>query len=147
MEMRGFAPEVLERFQCYAWPGNVRELQGAIKQAMLNASGHLILPEFLGDGFAAAPPRDRTRVSDFPNLARFIDKLLHDGSDQLHDTVIAAVERVLFTKVLEHTRGNQGKACDLLGLNRSTLRHRLRTLGLAVDKVPIDTSHKPQGES
>src|SRR5581483_4839630 len=43
MDLRGFAPEALDMLQSYAWPGNVRELQGAVKQAMLNASGHLIL--------------------------------------------------------------------------------------------------------
>src|SRR5438270_889548 len=47
MDLRGFTPEALERLQGYDWPGNVRELQGVVKQAMLNSSGHLILPEFL----------------------------------------------------------------------------------------------------
>ena len=61
---------------------------------------------------------------------------------QLHEKVIASVERLLFSKVLQFTHGNQGKACDLLGLNRSTLRHRLRTLGLAVDKMPVEAPRK-----
>jgi nitrogen regulation protein NR(I) len=142
MDLRGFAPEVLEKFQAYPWPGNVRELQGAIKQAMLNASGHLILPEFLPDSFMQAPTRTMTIITDFPNLSVFIDKLLLDANGQLHDQVLTAVERVLFTKVLEHTHGNQGKACELLGLNRSTLRHRLRTLGLLLDKVPVNAPKK-----
>src|SRR5437764_11277550 len=47
LDLRGFRPETLELLQRYAWPGNVRELQSVIKQAMLNASGHLILPEFV----------------------------------------------------------------------------------------------------
>jgi len=142
MEVRDFVPEVLEQFLAYQWPGNVRELQGAIKQAMLNASGHLILTEFLPDSFTQAPVGPMAAAADFPNVSAFVDKLLHDGADQLHARVTAAVERVLFTKVLEYTHGNQRKACELLGLNRSTLRHRLRTLGLAVDKVPVDTSSK-----
>jgi len=47
LDLRGFAPAALELLQQHNWPGNVRELQSEIKQAMLNASGHIILPEFL----------------------------------------------------------------------------------------------------
>ena len=60
LDLRGFAPEALEILQDYSWPGNVRELQGVVKQAMLNASGHLLLPEFLPEHSAgAAGPRER----------------------------------------------------------------------------------------
>ncbi len=152
MEMRGFAPEVLEIFQAYAWPGNVRELQGAVKQAMLNASGHLILPEFLPDTLRRPlPPSPTLTNGDALDLVALIDALLSTSDGQVHAKVIAAVERVLFARILQHTHGNQGKACDLLGLNRSTLRHRLRTLGLAVDKVPVsapkDQTEKPRADA
>ena len=147
MDLRGFAPEVLEKFHAYPWPGNVRELQGAIKQAMLNASGHLILPEFLSDSFVTAPASMTTVATDFPGLSILIDDLLRGAHGQIHEKVIASVERILFAKVLEYTHGNQGKTCELLGLNRSTLRHRLRTLGLALDKIPVDATKKESPEA
>jgi two-component system nitrogen regulation response regulator GlnG len=147
MDLRGFAPEVLERFQRHDWPGNVRELQGAVKQAMLNASGHLIEPEFLADALLKTPAPAPVAAAEFPNLAALIDQLLPVAQGDLYDRVLAAVERVLFAKVLEHTHGNQGKACDLLGLNRSTLRHRLRVLGLSVDKVPVSVAKKDAPEA
>jgi two-component system nitrogen regulation response regulator GlnG len=135
MDLRGFAPEALEKFQTYSWPGNVRELQGAVKQAMLNASGHLILPEFLPDSLAQRSPREIPGAGgEALDLAALVDSLLQKPDGQLHERVIAAVERLLIVKVLQHTHGNQVKASELLGLNRSTLRHRLRTLGLAIDK-------------
>jgi two-component system nitrogen regulation response regulator GlnG len=144
MDLRGFAPEALDLLQAYAWPGNVRELQGVIKQAMLNASGHLILPEFLPE-FLVRPPEAATPVAaggeDELHLNALIDTLLPRGDGKLYEQVIAAVERVLFTRVLRHTHGHQAQASDLLGLNRSTLRHRLKTLGLAVDKSLTDTTH------
>src|SRR5262249_40427062 len=128
---RGLAPEALDMLLAYLWPGNVRELQGAVKQAMLNASGHLLLPEFLPDflaapGKAELPPQSACEPL---NVAALIDALIETRVDALHDKVIAAVERVLFAKVLQHTHGNQVKASEILGLHRSTLRHRLRTLG------------------
>ncbi|HZZ82290.1 MAG TPA: sigma-54 dependent transcriptional regulator [Gemmataceae bacterium] len=136
MEMRGFAPEVLEIFQACSWPGNVRELQGAVKQAMLNASGHLIVPEFLPDSLRQAAPPPSTPSDQALDLESLIDSLL-GKTDHVHEKVIAAIERVLFARVLQFTHGNQGKACEILGLNRSTLRHRLRVLGLALDKIPV----------
>jgi two-component system nitrogen regulation response regulator GlnG len=137
LDIRGFAPEVLDRFQAYAWPGNVRELQSVIKQAMLNASGHLILPEFLPPQVSPAPPPAPTigEGGGKLDLESLIESLLPRADGRLYEEVIAAAERVLFTRVMQHTHGHQAQASQLLGLNRSTLRHRLRTLGLAVDKV------------
>ena len=62
LDLRGFAPEALEVLQSYSWPGNVRELQGVVKQAMLNASGHLILAEFLPEHLLEARPTRRRRL-------------------------------------------------------------------------------------
>jgi two-component system nitrogen regulation response regulator GlnG len=144
MELRGFAPETLDRLQAYDWPGNVRELQGVIKQAMLNASGHLILPEFLPAQFSQAPSNSPMAAdSDTFDLGALIESLLPHADGQLHSQVIAAVERSLFMRVLRHTHGHQAQASELLGLNRSTLRHRLKTLGLTLDKTPTETGENP----
>jgi DNA-binding protein Fis len=72
-------------------------------------------------------------------LTSLVETLLQGGEDRLYEQVIAAVERVLFTRVLRHTHGHLGQASVLLGLNRATLRHRLRALRIGVDKTLIDT--------
>ena len=48
----------------------------------------------------------------------------------LHTMIIGEVEQALFAAVMSHTRGNQSKAADVLGINRSTLRKKLRIYGL-----------------
>jgi two-component system nitrogen regulation response regulator GlnG len=148
LDLRGFAPEVLELFQNYSWPGNVRELQGVIKQAMLNASGHLVLPEFLPAYLLqpAGPDGEPAPAGDTLDLEALIESWLPRADGRLYEAVIAAVERVLFSRVLRQTHGHQAQASELLGLNRSTLRHRLRTLGLTVDRVPTDTPKKEGAE-
>ena len=69
------------------------------------------------------------------------------GPDIAPEQVIAAVERVLLPRVLRYTHGHQAQASELLGLNRSTLRHRLRALGLAVDKTLTDASRQERKET
>jgi two-component system nitrogen regulation response regulator GlnG len=133
LDLRGFAPETLQILQGYQWPGNVRELQSAIKQAMLNASGHTLMPEHLPEELRGQRPVP-VEAAKF-DLQSFIDSLLQRGEHDLHAKVVEAAERLLFSQVLKHTHGHQGQATELLGLARATLRSRLRALGLGVDKV------------
>jgi two-component system nitrogen regulation response regulator GlnG len=53
-EIREVAPEALERLRSGSWPGNIRELQSVLKQALLQASGTILLPAFLPE-FAIGP--------------------------------------------------------------------------------------------
>src|SRR5262249_62057138 len=53
-EVTDVAPDALERLNNYSWPGNVRELQSVLKQALLQASGPLLLASFLPDPLGAA---------------------------------------------------------------------------------------------
>jgi two-component system nitrogen regulation response regulator GlnG len=139
-DLRGLAPEALELLQNHHWPGNVRELQSAIKQAMLQSSGKILLPEFLPETLraAAATPMAAPPAGGELDLAGLIDALLQKGEKGVHATVTDAVERLLLERVLRHTHGHQAQASEVLGLNRATLRHKLRSLGLAVDKILVD---------
>jgi two-component system nitrogen regulation response regulator GlnG len=142
LELRAFAPETLELLQNYQWPGNVRELQSVIKQAMLHASGHILVPEFVPANLrhmepAALPGRSPAHTFD---LERLVEALVQSGAGDIHGKVVEAVERVLLSRILSHTRGHQAQASELLGLNRTTLRHKLRALGLVVDKVVTEDS-------
>jgi two-component system nitrogen regulation response regulator GlnG len=139
LDLRGFAPEALALLQNYPWPGNVRELQSAIKQAMLGASGHLLFQEFFPDHLQRTPETAAVAGAGLaPDLPGLIEGLLQRGEKDLYRQVVEAVERELLSRVLRHTHGHQAQASDLLGLNRATLRHKLRALGLAVDKVLVD---------
>src|SRR5207245_4759124 len=45
-DVRQIAPETMRVLEQYSWPGNVRELQGVVRQALLVATGPVLLPEF-----------------------------------------------------------------------------------------------------
>jgi two-component system nitrogen regulation response regulator GlnG len=136
MDLRVLAPETLEALQSHSWPGNVRELQGVIKQAMVNSSGHVLLPEFLPDYLhgqtATVSP---AAPGELPDVHALVSSLLASAEANLYGRVVESVERVLLPLVLQHTHGHQQQASELLGISRATLRHRLRLLGLAVDKI------------
>jgi two-component system nitrogen regulation response regulator GlnG len=138
LDVRAFAPQTLQTLEAYPWPGNVRELQGVVKQAMLNASGHVLLPEFLPEHLRTAPPAAAAPAAGKFDLAAVIAGGLREKTGKLHEEVIAAVERELLAEVLRHTHGHQTQASELLGLSRVTLRHKLRALGLTVGKAVFD---------
>ena len=64
----------------------------------------------------------------------------HDGGagpSDIYDRVIAEVERPLIRLTLAATRGNQIKAAAMLGLNRNTLRKKIRDLNIQVIRTGI----------
>jgi len=68
-------------------------------------------------------------------VARAVRRYLHDMGDaeigDLHEVVLREIEKPLFSEVLRHCDGNQSRAAATLGLNRATLRKKLREYGLA----------------
>jgi two-component system nitrogen regulation response regulator GlnG len=153
LDLRGFAPEAIELLQAYPWPGNVRELQSAIKQAMLHATGKVVLPAFLPEavrGAGAAGPgvpparAGESEGADF-DFHALLDSLFRGKESNLHARVIETVERVLLARALRETSGHQTRASELLGLNRATLRHKLRALGLSIDKVVTEDETGDEG--
>lgn len=63
-------------------------------------------------------------------LEQYFANLNGDRPGDLYDLVIGEVERPLFKVVMEHTQGNQSEAAGILGINRGTLRKKLRTYSL-----------------
>ena len=156
-EVREIAPEALERLCSYSWPGNVRELQSVLKQAILRAHGPVLLPDFLPElpqapGAPAAPVAGSGGCLD-PQA--FIGQRLGPNSRNLYAQTRRELDRVLLTRVLEYTGGNQHQAALLLGIARQTLRVKLNELGLhgtgsagpaASETVRFDLQQIPEAE-
>lgn len=139
LSIRAIDPETLAILQHYPWPGNVRELQSVLKETMLRVTGPILLPEFLPAPLRVAPQiTPATEARQEFDLKETIDGLLRDGSGNVYDRLMREVERMLFRRVLEHTQGRQAQASEILGLNRTTLRYKLRDLGISVEKSVQD---------
>jgi PAS domain S-box-containing protein len=98
---------VMETLQNYHWPGNIRELENVLERAVINSSG----PKLRLVDELKKPDKDLTKAS----------RTLED------------VEREYIVRVLEQTQwkvSGKNSAAEILGLDRSTLRARMRKLGI-----------------
>jgi two-component system, NtrC family, nitrogen regulation response regulator GlnG len=132
----------MERLRTYRWPGNVRELENLIRRLAALYSqeviGANIIDVELGDTPTAADP---VETPGGEGLAGAVERHIrgyfaaHKGglpAAGLYDRVLREVERPLIVLTLGATRGNQIKAAHLLGLNRNTLRKKIRELDIPV---------------
>ncbi len=125
--------EVLRLLAAYSWPGNVRELKHAIEHAVVIARGNVILPDHLPphllDKAALAGGTDRLDRDVDELVARWLasDRCL-DGS--IHERLEQDWERALLRRVLQETSGNLLRAARRLGINRATLRNKLKAYRL-----------------
>jgi len=137
-DVREVAPETMERLRAHSWPGNVRELQSVVKQALLHATGTVLIPAFLpelsSDQNAAKSAPDAFTNEGWSVFRDFIRQRLRAGSTDLNAEAQLEVDRVLLPAVLEFTDANQFQAAKILGLSRQTLRQRLRNIGRNVVK-------------
>jgi nitrogen regulation protein NR(I) len=141
-EVHSAAPEALAALQRYSWPGNVRELQSVLKQALLQASGSVLLPDFLPASFRT-PVNDKASNPARPEWERFVEERLQAGSHNLYAEWQKMTERYLLTRVLQQTGGNQLQAARILGLSRNCLRAKIRALGITISR---SVSAEPDGE-
>ncbi len=131
--LRGFSPEALACLLAYPWPGNVRELQHAVREAALQAHGPVIVPAHLPQPLRGTAPPPPPPAEDGETLRDLIRSLCRPAECDLRARVLRAVEQTLLAGVLRQTGGNQLRASAVLGIDRKTLRRKLRTCALRPD--------------
>jgi two-component system nitrogen regulation response regulator GlnG len=121
------------------WPGNVRELKHAVEYAAVVARGGTLRPEHLPAPAAIASPPAATPLAAATAALTAATKewaaaARHEFGDlpepDLHHRASTLLEAALLREVLAHAGGNRTAAAKLLGLDRATLRTKLRILGL-----------------
>jgi two-component system nitrogen regulation response regulator GlnG len=127
-----FTPETLKVLRAYDWPGNVRELENAVQRAVTLAQGDKIFPDALPPQIFKPGQGVTLSFENFleEKLADLVDRLGGLDHGDIYSLVIQRVEKPLITLVLRKTEGNQVRAASLLGINRNTLRKKIRELGI-----------------
>ncbi len=132
----------IDRLKAHPWPGNVRELENVVRRLVAlypqdTLSAQVVEQELAG----SAPLQSSGSGNDGGDLSESVERYLARyfgtfGSELpppgLYDRIIRDVEKPLLSAALAATRGNQIRAAELLGLNRNTLRARIRDLNIRV---------------
>ena len=110
------SPEAMELLMSYSWPGNVRELENVLQQTLLLSPFVVVLPENLPDRFW----QQKESKKNMPQAD--MGPLEEAERDQIRQTLKAA-------------SWNQSKTAQLLGIDRKTLRLKIRRYGLLDEKI------------
>ena len=110
-QIKGISPKGMAMLQSYSWPGNIRELENCIERAVILCHGETILAQhlLLSDG-AVAPSAPEPEPSDMTSLRD--------------------VEKDHIKRILGRFSNNQTQAASALGIDRKTLRNKIRDYGL-----------------
>ena len=65
----------------------------------------------------------------------FVDERLHEGTSSLYSEAMTWMERRLLVRILAQTNGNKSKACQILGITRGSLRHKICQLGISIHQT------------
>ena len=141
-----FDSSAINFLKSHPWPGNVRELENLLKRASVLTSDTIISSSILRDymDYDKFEPLQKKEIKNLGNekenlrsylesfLKNFFDSL--DSNDQkmeLHEKFMDEFERPLILKSLEFCKGNQIKTSHILGINRNTLRSKLKKLNIS----------------
>ncbi len=105
--LKGFNDEAEKLLLIHPWPGNVRQLRNAVERAVIYCKGQWVGPEDLALTYATAQKQDSFQIKP-----------------------LSEIERDYIKRVLEVTKGNKTMAARLLGISRTTLREKIKTLHL-----------------
>ncbi|MEO5374911.1 MAG: nitrogen regulation protein NR(I) [Alphaproteobacteria bacterium] len=134
----------MERMKGHRWPGNVRELENLVRRlAALYAQETIGVEAIEGEmsGGTGAPEASPHAGTSAEGMSAMLERHLREyfsahaddlPASGLYDRVVREVERPLIALTLEATRGNQIRAAQVLGLNRNTLRKKIRDLDIQV---------------
>jgi two-component system nitrogen regulation response regulator GlnG len=109
----------------HGWPGNVRELQNVVQRALLQLAGTRLAARDLAPLLPATAAVER-------GLGGLVESVLDAPApgEGRYTAALHAVEAPLIAAAMARTKGNQLRAAELLGMNRNTLRERMRALGM-----------------
>jgi two-component system nitrogen regulation response regulator GlnG len=140
-QIDGAALDVLRQ---YRWPGNIRELENLVRRLAALYPQDVITAPIVEDELRTAvtglaPTGDQAEADEglSVSIERHLVKYFKDFGDDLpppglYHRMLKELEIPLFSVALAATRGNQIKAAELLGLNRNTLRKKIRDLDIQV---------------
>jgi len=145
---RSIETAAIERLRQYRWPGNVRELENFVRRLVaLNSEETLTVDSVDREIKETSQIASHDTTDEKASLCELVERHLADyfnsfGNELppagIYERIIREVEKPLLTAALTATRGNQIRAAELLGVNRNTLRSRIKLLDIQVFRSPAN---------
>ncbi|MFP4125410.1 MAG: nitrogen regulation protein NR(I) [Alphaproteobacteria bacterium] len=145
LPLKSFDPEAIQELKRHAWPGNVRELENLVRRIVVLYSEEIVTAPLVAEELKEARSQQSqgTPLDDSlaAVVARHVERRLAsvariDDVQELYLEVLQEIERPLILETLSVTRGNQLRAAHILGLNRNTLRKKIKDLDIDVVRSP-----------
>jgi two-component system nitrogen regulation response regulator GlnG len=132
----------LEQLHDYDWPGNVRELENLINRIMALYTNEVITLEIVKAELIKMKAISNTISNKNFNISESVENFLNTFSidvieklpNGIYNEILETFERPLISYILTITNGNQIKSAKLLGINRNTLRKKIKDLSITVYK-------------
>jgi two-component system nitrogen regulation response regulator GlnG len=145
-----FSDDAMALLRQHRWPGNVRELENLVRRLDVLYQQDTINTEIIrqelssmSNSVSSLSGGESKPVTDLGEACRnYFDEIFNEAGEQLpqkglYHKCLREFERPLLTATLVATNGNQIKAADILGLNRNTLRKKIRELDISTKRAIV----------
>lgn len=148
-DVQGISPDALKMLVEYRWPGNVREMQSAVRRALLQTTGSVLLAEALPEEIRLGSKGHATHAAapaENGVLERLVSERLRASTNDLYAESQSAMDAYVLKRVLQLTGGNQSHAARILGITRGSLRNKIHALNIQIESVVrIDEDNAEEG--
>jgi len=124
----------IERIKKYTWPGNIRELENVIQSSIMQASGSVITVDDLPQKISKNNVLNGYSDSLFSQLYKLAQDIIDaenlSQKNMAFDEFCRITSKPLFEAILMKTDGNKSLAAQILGINRNTLRKKIKELNI-----------------
>jgi sigma-54 specific flagellar transcriptional regulator A len=121
-----FSDEATRRLVEYSWPGNVRQLENYVEKAVALSGSRETL--YAGDIVLPNAPAIPAAGDPFAIARREAPEDSLPSSSLNFEEIIARVERMILSKALDSCGGNKARAASLLGMKRTTLLYKMKSI-------------------
>lgn len=133
-ERKYISPAAQSVMNGFDYPGNVRQLENICNWLTVMAPSQTVEVEDLPEDYRDGDQRKLSADANWTEaLKSAVQRALGENKGHVHDDVIHAVERVLYTEALDYCHGRKIQASEMLGVGRNTLTRKLKELGIFDD--------------